>query len=95
MTEFPNLRRATTLIALDIGGINRTCSENEVLDRLTAFLADMDPEPIGKIDQWLGTLSEADFETITIGEHSEMVAVSARGPQGVDALLDLIAEEVA
>lgn len=91
MSEFPNLRRATSMIANDIG---TPPPQDELQIKLTNFLSDFNLAPLREIDAWLGSLSPGDFETVCIGEHKEMLLVSVLAPAGTDAMLDLIAEQV-
>lgn len=83
--QFPTVRKAAILIALDNGLINRFCSEENWISKVEeAIFADGVPQQdVQALEDFLKTLSEEDFETICCGEHDEMVAVEANAPMSV------------
>lgn len=83
--QFPTVRKAAMLIALDNGLINRFCSEETWIGKVEgAIFADGVPQhDVRMLENFLLTLSEEDLETLCCGEHSEMVAVEANAPMSV------------
>lgn len=83
--QFPTVRKAAMLIALDNGLINRFCSEESWINKVeAAIFADGVPQQdVQSLETFLLTLSEEDLETLCCGEHMEMVAVEANAPMSV------------
>lgn len=85
--EFPGIKKACLLIALDNGGINRDRSEAMQEAELETFLAARAWPELKRIDEWLSGLSEADMETVCAGEYSEMQAAMETAPAELESLL--------
>lgn len=83
--QFPTVRKAAMLIALDNGLINRFCSEETWIGKVEgAIFADGVPQhDVRMLENFLSSLSEKDFDTVCNGEHMEMVAVEANAPRSV------------
>lgn len=103
--HFPGLTRAAMEIAYDNGGINRTCSEEDLKGKLAVWLMDFCTIKhiglagtiawrLGQMDAWLAALSDEDIDTACAGEDLDMRALLAKAPQGTDAMLLALFEEV-
>lgn len=91
--SYPGIERATLLIALDNGGINRNRSEEQQKAELEAFFVGR-REDLAKIDAWLLSLTNEQLETACCGEHDEMAALLASAPPGTDQFLNDYFDEV-
>lgn len=86
--RYPGIAKATFLIALDNGGINRFRSEKQQRKELDSFLfrQEIDLRPI---DDWLNGLPDDDLERACFGEQSEIDAfLAANAPPFTGQLLD-------
>lgn len=90
---YPGISRATLLIALDNGGINRNRSEKRQQRDLLRFLERQPQEILPAIDEWLSGLSKDDLETACCGEESEMEELLKDAPPFTDKLLNDYFEE--
>lgn len=90
-----NIKKACLLISRSNGGINRFRSEARVTREMQRFF-DSRPyhDEIKNIDQWLGTLTEEQFETVCDGEMSEADAILLSAPVFTGTLLNDYFEEV-
>ena len=90
-----HIRRACLLISRSNGGINRGRPETRVLREMQKFLDTRPYEAEFKaIDEWLGTLTEDQLETVCDGEHSEMKAIMKDAPPFTETLLHDYFEDV-
>jgi len=83
------------VISYDNGGVNRYRSEVQVLREMQRFV---DSRPynaeLKAIDDWLGTLTEGQMETVCAGEMSEADAILVAAPAFTETLLHEYFEEV-
>jgi len=96
MTEYEGIQKATLLVALDNGGINRGRSVAQQRRDLEKFLRRQPDEILKPVDAWLLTLSEADLETFCCGgeDEPETEALRAVAPPFADHLLNVYFDEV-
>jgi len=92
--QYPGLARATLLIALDNGGINRGRSVEKQRRDVARFLAKRPSELLEPIDAWLSQQTDEQMETICCGEHTEVQAALAGAPPFTDDLLNEYFDEV-
>ncbi|WAC26376.1 hypothetical protein [Ancylobacter sp. SL191] len=92
--RFPGFARATLLIALDNGGINRGRSEAQMKRELRDWMAKQPAEILPPIDAWLSGLHPRDLETVCCGEASEAAALLATAPPFTDQMLNSYFDEV-
>lgn len=94
--NFPGIARATLLIALDNGGINRGRSVQVQRRDLEKFLARQPSEILPAIDQWLSGLTKEDLDTFCCGGEGEpeTEALRRRAPAFTDKLLNDYFNEV-
>lgn len=90
-----NIKKACLLISRSNGGVNRDRPEARVLREMQKFLDTRPYEAEFKaIDQWLGTLTEDQIETVCDGEQSEMDAIMKDAPAFTETLLHDYFEDV-
>lgn len=96
MSQFPNIEKACLAVALDNGGINRFRSVDKQRREYAKWLAQQDYPNLAEIDQWLGTLSKDDLETVCVGGQDEpgTIAIRASAPAFLDDLLNSYFDEV-
>jgi hypothetical protein len=110
MTDAPKsilgIRRAALEMAYDNGAINRERSEEDFLKRLEEWLsnscATIDHSglrtsfiiSLNEIDAWLVGISDEAMLIICSGEEVDAKTALFKAPQGTDALLNAIFEEV-
>ena len=99
MDNYPFIKEAALEIAFDSGMINRSLSEEDFLKGVESciFADGIFEVDVRALDNWLGTLSKEDRETVACGEHSEMMEIAKRSPKNevgfpVVGLLDDIFE---
>lgn len=92
--RYPGIERATLLVALDNGGINRDRSVEQQKRDLYRFLAKQPDEILPAIDAWFAALSESDLEMFCCGEVSERKDLAAKAPVFADDLLNTYFDEV-
>jgi hypothetical protein len=91
MTDRPFIRKAVEMISADNGGhllayYGAGASPDVVVDRMIAgAVAEITPpddveSTLDGIEGYLASLSEEAFETIAIGEHSDILALSPPEP---------------
>lgn len=83
---YPSIEKACLEITYDNGGIYSGRSERKWRSEYLRWIARRG-EPLREIDAWLQQLSDADFETVCVGEHSEAEAIFADAPKFTQALL--------
>lgn len=90
-----NIRKTCLLISYSNGGVNRDRSEARVLREMQHFI---DSRPYNSelkaIDEWLGTLTDDQLETVCDGEQSEMDAIMKDAPAFTETLLHDYFEDV-
>ncbi len=91
---YPNIENAVLIMALDNGGINCYRPESDLNADLAEYLNDTDPAFLEELEAWLSTLSEEQLDTVVSGEESEMEALCAAGPDGVNGFFNEIFSEV-
>lgn len=91
--RYPNIRRATQLIALDNGGVNRTRSEKQRLKEYGRWLDRQAAEVLEPIDKWLGMLTEDQMDKVC-NDTSEAEELLAAAPPFTDDLLESYFDEV-
>jgi len=91
---YPGIRRATLLIALDNGGINRDRCEKQQGRDLDRFLQRQPHDILPAIDRWLASLPTDDLETVCAGEHGEAQMLLATAPPFTESLLNDYFDEV-
>ena len=97
---YPNINKATLLITLDNGGINRGRTTQERQDAYETWLAyrpTVTPGvELGAIDEWLGALTETELNEVCCGCYGEepRSSLMAGAPPGTEELLDAYFEEV-
>lgn len=79
---YPNIRKFALDVALCNGMINRLEPEAEFLTKCDqALFADgVYIEDVGKLEDWLGTLTPEQFETLSDGEAYDMDGLIAGSP---------------
>ena len=88
-----NIKKAVLLIGVDNGIINRTCTENNWLGRVEkAVIKTASPSTLDKVENFLGSLTESEFETVCCGEVDEADAILDTSPDAIiiDDFLDRI-----
>lgn len=81
-----NITKAAKEIAYDNGAINRTTTEEKVLQRMLGSVVSFySPADLEIVESFLGSLSEADLETLCVGEHGVIPA-----PQLVHDVLEMM-----
>lgn len=91
---YPGIARATLLIALDNGGINRNRSEEQQRVDLAKWIDRGGHGPLAPIDNWLAGLTNEQLEIVCCGEDRERAAVMVYAPRGTDDLLNAYFDEV-
>lgn len=91
----PLIRKAALLIGYDNGMINR--EESEFLEKFEGVLGAERVTDVLKLENFLTSLSDEDFETLCVGEHLDQVAMESNCPfseaepdQRVTSLLGVI-----
>jgi hypothetical protein len=95
-TGYPGIERATLLIAIDNGGINRDRSKAQQRRDLAKFLRHQPDEILKPVDDWLVTLSEEELDALCCGGRGEPEtdAILDKAPPFADHLLNLYFDEV-
>lgn len=94
---YPNIAKAHIRMAYDNGGIHRHRSEETARRELQEFLpvSGYNADQLAAIDDWLGTLSEADdLETVICGSVDEADVLLATSPPLTNELLNDIFDKV-
>jgi len=91
---YPNIHRAALAIAIDNGGLNRWRSEKQIHKEIAAWLAKQPDDLLKPIDEWLGRLSQEQFEMACSGAEDDAVALLSTAPPFTDELLNRYFDEV-
>lgn len=92
-TPYPGIAQACLSIALDNDGINRDRSERKWAGDFRRFIATRDAL-LPEIDTWLKGLTDEEFETVCVGEHTEMEELMTTAPAFTADLLNDYFDEV-
>lgn len=81
--SFPNIRHIAIEIAYDNGMVHRDSTEQDFINSTDVALgADGVYEAdLRVLDEWIGTLTDEQKETLAVGEETEMQAVANMCPQ--------------
>lgn len=98
---YPGIVRATVLMALDNGCINRERSEENLTRDLYNWLNDeavpefgYTPSMLAEIDAWLAQRTDEQLELVCCGEEGEALTATADAPLETDLLLTTLFMEV-
>ena len=93
--KLPKLTEALLTLSACNGGINRDRPEEQVAREIDLFLKQYTEEyDLPAIEEWLGTLTPAEIETMVDGEETEAREITDRGPPKVEDLITKYFEEV-
>lgn len=93
---YPHIKEACFQIALDNDGINRERSKEQWAAEFSRWIAAdaYPPEVLRAVDDWLGTLSAHDLETVCCGEAGEVHELLKSAPSPTNEMLNRYFEEV-
>ncbi len=82
--DFPFIKEVALEIAFDSGFFDRSLSQEDFLKGVEAciFADGVYEKDVKALNNWLGTLSKEDRDTVACGEHSEMVEIAKGSPKG-------------
>lgn len=85
MEKYPNIAEVTLSVATSNGILNRLTTNEAVLAAAATTALEADgvyTGDVAKLEEWLGTLTKEQRETLADGEEEEMAALVAESPMG-------------
>ena len=88
LNDYKGIVKATELVALDNGGINRDRPSEQRLSDLSVWLDKVkDSYDLMAIDLWFRILNEEELSAVSCGGEEEMYSVLLTAPPGTDDFL--------
>lgn len=80
--SYPNIRKAYLEMSYDNGGINIGRAEADALNESERVMGSISvsDEDLGRLDAWIGSLSEDQIVTLVAGEEGEARWLAMQGP---------------